>query len=72
MIELLMRAKDVIAFAKSHGWRFIRYGARASHRIYRHAEPPFLLSIPAHSSKDLARGTLSRILKQIEGAWRPK
>jgi predicted RNA binding protein YcfA (HicA-like mRNA interferase family) len=67
-----MRAKDIVAYAESKGWRFVRYGSRASHRIYCHSDHPYLVSIPTHSSKDLARGTLARILKQIDGTWRPR
>jgi predicted RNA binding protein YcfA (HicA-like mRNA interferase family) len=67
-----MKAKDVASYAENRGWRFVRYGSRASHRIYRHPEYSYLVSIPTHGSKDIARGTLARILKQIAGTWKPR
>ncbi len=67
-----MKARDVIAYAESHGWKFLRIGSRASHRIYRHPNYAYLLLIPDHGSKDLATGTLATILKQIDGTWRPR
>jgi predicted RNA binding protein YcfA (HicA-like mRNA interferase family) len=67
-----MKAKDVAKYAETRGWLFLRYGSRASHRIYRHPDYPYLVSIPTHGSKDVARGTLARILKQIDGTWWPR
>ncbi|MDQ2857211.1 MAG: type II toxin-antitoxin system HicA family toxin [Candidatus Eremiobacteraeota bacterium] len=61
-----------MAYAESRGWVFVRIGSRASHRIYRHPEYSYVLSIPDHSSKDLAKGTVATILKQIDGTWRPR
>ncbi|MBV8151642.1 MAG: type II toxin-antitoxin system HicA family toxin [Candidatus Eremiobacteraeota bacterium] len=65
-----MRARDVIAYAESRGWRFLRFGSRGSHRIYEHEEHSYTLSIPDHGSTDVPAGTLSKILKQIDGRWR--
>jgi predicted RNase H-like HicB family nuclease/predicted RNA binding protein YcfA (HicA-like mRNA interferase family) len=47
-----------MTYAESRGWVFLRIGARASHRIYRHPDYSHVLSIPDHGSKDLAKGTL--------------
>jgi predicted RNA binding protein YcfA (HicA-like mRNA interferase family) len=67
-----MKARDVMAYAVSRGWQFLRSGSRASHRLYWHPDYAYLVSIPDHGSKDVARGTLAMILKQIDGTWRPR
>jgi predicted RNase H-like HicB family nuclease/predicted RNA binding protein YcfA (HicA-like mRNA interferase family) len=47
-----MKARDVIAYAESRGWQFLRFGSRASHRIYRHPDYRYLVSIPDHGSRE--------------------
>jgi predicted RNA binding protein YcfA (HicA-like mRNA interferase family) len=38
--------------------------------IYRHDGYPYALSIPDHGRKDLAPGTVAKLLKQIDGTWK--
>jgi predicted RNA binding protein YcfA (HicA-like mRNA interferase family) len=63
-------ARDLVAYAKSKGWRFVRRGGQSSHLIFAHPNRRYKLSIPDHGYKDIARGTLARMVKQIEGTWR--
>jgi len=67
-----VKARDIIAYAESKGWRFVRTGARSNHRIYKHPDFTYTVSIPDHGSRDIPRGTLATILKQIDGTWRPR
>jgi predicted RNA binding protein YcfA (HicA-like mRNA interferase family) len=67
-----MTGKALARYAEGKGWRFVRRGARASHMIYAHANNPRHISIPDHGPRDLSRGTLMSILKQIDETWRPR
>ncbi|MBV9438382.1 MAG: type II toxin-antitoxin system HicA family toxin [Candidatus Eremiobacteraeota bacterium] len=62
-----MKAKDLVRYAESKGWTFVR--STASHRIYRHPALPYIVSIPSHGSKDIPTGTLVMLRKQIDGTW---
>jgi predicted RNA binding protein YcfA (HicA-like mRNA interferase family) len=64
-----MTAKALGRLAKTKGWRYARRGGRQSHLIYTHPERSYTIAIPDHGSKDIARGTLATILKQIDGTW---
>ncbi len=65
-----MRAREVIRYAESRGWYFARRGGRQSHAIFKHPDYPYQVVIPDHGGKDIAKGTLEQILKQIEGTWK--
>jgi predicted RNA binding protein YcfA (HicA-like mRNA interferase family) len=67
-----MKASDVRRYAESKGWTFARRGSRSSHLIYEHCDYKYILSIPEHGSRNIAPGTLNKIIKQIEGRWKPK
>jgi predicted RNA binding protein YcfA (HicA-like mRNA interferase family) len=64
-----MTAKALARIAETNGWRHVRRGGRQSHLIYAHPGRPYKIAIPNHGAKDIARGTLATILKQIDGTW---
>ena len=64
-----MTAKALARYAEANGWEKVRRGGRHSHLIYAHPKRPYKIAIPDHGSKDIARGTLATILKQIDGTW---
>ncbi len=64
-----MKSSELVKLAKEKGWTFARHGA-GSHDIYEHPDHAYILSLPMHGSKDLATGTLAKLIKQIDGTWR--
>ena len=58
----MTKVRDAIRLVEQEGWRLVR--TRGSHRHYRHAEKPGLVTIAGRMSKELAPGTWSSILKQ--------
>ena len=65
-----MNAAEVVLYAKSRGWVFVRVGSRASHQIFRHDAYPYVVSIPNHGRKDIPKGLLATLIKQIDGTWK--
>ena len=65
-----MRAKDLIRYAESRGWYLVRRGGRASHAIFKHPDHSYHVVIANHGGKDISKGTLEQLLKQIEGRWK--
>lgn len=60
-----MKARDIIKLIEADGWFLVR--SRGSHKQYKHALKPGLVTIAAHSmNADLAPGTLNSILKQAQ------
>lgn len=57
-----MKVKDVIKMIEADDWQQIRM--RGSHRQFKHATKPGLVTISGKHSSDLAPGTLNSILKQ--------
>ena len=57
-----MKVRDVIKLIEHDGWRLARI--RGSHRQYKHADKPGLVTIAGKPNDDLAPGTLNSILKQ--------
>jgi predicted RNA binding protein YcfA (HicA-like mRNA interferase family) len=57
-----MKIRDVIGMLEEDGWYLVR--TRGSHRQYKHSTKRGLVTIAGKSSDDLAKGTLSSILKQ--------
>jgi len=57
-----MKVRDVIKLIEDDGWRLVR--TRGSHRQFKHAEKPGLVTIAGKPYDDLAPGTLTGILKQ--------
>jgi predicted RNA binding protein YcfA (HicA-like mRNA interferase family) len=65
-----MTGKALARYAESNGWHLIR--RRGSHMIYAHPHTPDRIVIPDHGAKDLARGMVHSISKQIAKTWSPK
>jgi len=65
-----MRAKDLIRYAESRGWYFVRRGGRSSHAIFEHHDYPYQVVIPVHGGKDMTKRLLGQLLKQIDGTWK--
>ncbi len=57
-----MKVKDAIAQLRRDGWQLVR--TRGSHRQFKHAVKPGLVTVPGRFSDDLAPGTRNSILKQ--------
>jgi len=57
-----MKVRDVIKIIAKDGWRLAR--RRGSHRQFKHAKKPGLVTIAGNAGSDLAPGTLNSIFKQ--------
>jgi predicted RNA binding protein YcfA (HicA-like mRNA interferase family) len=57
-----MKVRDAIRLIEQDGWFLV--ATRGSHRQYKHPSKPGRVTIAGKPSDDLARGTLSSILKQ--------
>ncbi|ENK1088277.1 type II toxin-antitoxin system HicA family toxin [Pantoea stewartii] len=53
-------SKEVINMLKERGWCFVR--AKGSHHTFIKEGVPYHITVP-HPDKDLAKGTLNKILK---------
>ena len=59
-----MKVRDVIKRIESDGWVFIRYGGRASHRIYKKAGVQDEISISGVASDEVSPGVLQSIRRK--------
>ncbi len=57
-----MKSEDLIRKMKTAGWEHVR--TRGSHHIFEKEGEPDPIVVP-HPTKDLAVGTLHRVLKQL-------
>jgi predicted RNA binding protein YcfA (HicA-like mRNA interferase family) len=57
-----MKIREVIRLPERDGWQLAR--SRRSHRQFKHAVKPGLVTIAAKPGDDLAPGTLNSTLKQ--------
>lgn len=57
-----MKVREVIRLLESRGWVQVRH--KGSHRQFRHAEYPNVLTLPGNPGKELAPGTLNDILRK--------
>ena len=57
-----MTAKEVLKKLHQAGWYEVDQDG--SHKHLKHPTIPIKITVPAHSSKDIAPGTLNQILKQ--------
>lgn len=57
-----MKVRDFLKLLEQDGWKLVR--TTGSHRHYRHASKPGIVTVPGHPSKDLPIGTLNSVLKQ--------
>jgi len=67
--DAAMTARALIAYARGRGWRFKRRG-KGSHIIFKHPDRSYDVTIPDHGPRDLSRGVVVTIVKQIDGVWR--
>jgi predicted RNA binding protein YcfA (HicA-like mRNA interferase family) len=61
-IQSTMKVRDAIKLIEDDGWFLVR--TRGSHRQYKHARKPGLVTIAGKPSDELAPGTKNSILKQ--------
>jgi predicted RNA binding protein YcfA (HicA-like mRNA interferase family) len=57
-----MKVREAIRLIETDGWRLVRQ--RGSHRQFKHAHKPGLVTIAGAPGEDLAAGTLNSVLKQ--------
>jgi predicted RNA binding protein YcfA (HicA-like mRNA interferase family) len=57
-----MKYNDLFRLLKKNGWFELRQ--KGSHVIMKHPEKKGTLSVPFHSSKEVKKGLLKKILKQ--------
>jgi predicted RNA binding protein YcfA (HicA-like mRNA interferase family) len=57
-----VKVREAIKLIEDDGWFLVR--TRGSHRQYKHAQKPGLVTIAGKPSDDLAPGTKNSILKQ--------
>jgi predicted RNA binding protein YcfA (HicA-like mRNA interferase family) len=57
-----VKVREAIRLVEEDGWYLER--TRGSHRQFKHASKPGLVTIPGKPSDDLAPGTKNSILKQ--------
>jgi predicted RNA binding protein YcfA (HicA-like mRNA interferase family) len=57
-----MKVRDLIKLVERDGWKHVR--TTGSHRHFRHPEKPGTVTIPGHTSDDVAIGTELSIFKQ--------
>ena len=57
-----MKIRDIIKLLEEDGWTVVRQ--RGSHRQFKHASKPGLVTVAGKPGDDLAPGTLSSVFKQ--------
>jgi predicted RNA binding protein YcfA (HicA-like mRNA interferase family) len=54
-----MKVREVIRLLEKHGWKEIR--SKGSHRHFKHAREPYVITVPGNEGKELAPGTLMKV-----------
>ena len=57
-----VKVRDVIKMLEGDGWAVVRQ--RGSHRQFKHASKPGLVTVAGKPGDDLAPGTLNSVVKQ--------
>jgi predicted RNA binding protein YcfA (HicA-like mRNA interferase family) len=57
-----MKVREVLKLLRFDGWRLARQ--RSSHRHFKHAQKPGVVTVPGKPNDDLHPKTLASILKQ--------
>jgi len=60
--ERVVKIRDVLELLEEDGWSVVRQ--RGSHRQFKHATKPGLVTVAGKPGDDVAPGTLNSILKQ--------
>jgi predicted RNA binding protein YcfA (HicA-like mRNA interferase family) len=63
-----VKVRDIITLIEDDGWYFVRM--KGSHRQYKHAGKPGVVTVAGKLSQDVPIGTANNILKQA-GLKRP-
>ena len=58
----MAKVRDVIKMIEDDGWSVVRQ--RGSHRQFKHASKPGLVTVAGKPGDDMAAGTLNSVLKQ--------
>jgi predicted RNA binding protein YcfA (HicA-like mRNA interferase family) len=61
-VERIVKIRDVVKMLEDDGWSVVRQ--RGSHRQFKHATKPGLVTVAGKPGDDVAPGTLNSILKQ--------
>jgi predicted RNA binding protein YcfA (HicA-like mRNA interferase family) len=61
-VELVVKIRDIVKMLEDDGWSVVRQ--RGSHRQFKHATKPGLVTVAGKPGDDVAPGTLNSILKQ--------
>ena len=56
-----MKVRDVIRLLEQHGWQLRRI--KGSHRQFRKAGHPNVVTVPGHPGEDLPVGTMKAVLR---------
>lgn len=56
----MVTARELIKLLEANGWKHVR---TSKHIVYKKEGVDHLISVPAHGNRDIAKGTLERILK---------
>ena len=57
-----MKVREIIKVIENDGWRLAR--TKGSHRQFKHADKPGVVTVPGNGGDDIAIGTLGSVLKQ--------
>jgi len=57
-----VKVRDIIELLEEDGWTVVRQ--RGSHRQFKHASKPGLVTVAGKPGDDLAPGTLNSVVKQ--------
>jgi len=57
-----MKVRDIIKMLENDGWVLNR--TKGSHRQYKHASKPGVVTVAGHPAQDVPKGTANNILKQ--------
>jgi len=57
-----VKIRDIVAAIEKESWIMVRM--KGSHRQFRHAEKPGVITVAGHPNDDLAKGTLKSIWKK--------
>jgi predicted RNA binding protein YcfA (HicA-like mRNA interferase family) len=60
----LVKVRDLIRRIESDGWQHVR--TTGSHRHFKHATKPNVVTVPGHAGDDVPLGTLKSVLKAAE------
>lgn len=60
---MVMKVKEVIELLEANGWQYVR--TRGDHHVFKKEGESNIIVVPGNLNKDLKKGTLYSILRQI-------